>query len=109
MRVGRLTCTDRLALRRRDTVTVVPQRMLKRPAGTLEAPVRDSEVAQTVAQVIADVRADGDAAVRRYSSTFDGWEPDSFRLGPAQIEAVVSSLPTTVLDDIRFVQRQVRD
>ena len=90
-------------------MTVVPQRMLKRPADAVETPVRDSEVAQTVAQVIADVRADGDAAVRRCSATFDGWAPDSFRLGPAQIEAVVSSLPTTVLDDIRFVQRQVSE
>lgn len=71
------------------------------------APVSDPQVVETVAQVIADVRADGDAAVRRYSEKFDRWTPDSFRLGAAQVEAVVKSMPTTVLDDIRFVQRQV--
>ncbi|WP_442481142.1 histidinol dehydrogenase [Streptomyces sanglieri] len=90
-------------------MTVDPQRMLKRPSSQAEAPIGDSEVAQTVAQVIADVRADGDEAVRRYSAAFDSWQPDSFRLGAAQIEAVVASVPTTVLDDIRFVQKQVGD
>ncbi|GDY59880.1 hypothetical protein SVIO_105030 [Streptomyces violaceusniger] len=90
-------------------MTVDPQRMLKRPADPVETSIRDSEVARTVAQVIADVRADGDAAVRHYSATFDGWAPDSFRLGPAQIEEAVSAVPTSVLDDIRFVQKQVRD
>ncbi|WP_433259794.1 histidinol dehydrogenase (plasmid) [Streptosporangium sp. CA-135522] len=83
--------------------------MLKRPAGQAEAPIGDSQVAQTVAQVIADVRADGDEAVRRHSGTFDHWQPASFRLGPAQIAAIVAALPTTVLDDIRFVQKQVSD
>ncbi|NGO06907.1 histidinol dehydrogenase [Streptomyces sp. HC44] len=83
--------------------------MLKRPAGQADAPTGDSQVAQTVAQVIADVRAEGDEAVRRHSSTFDDWQPDSFRLSTAQIEAIVASLPGTVLEDIRFVQKQVSD
>ncbi|ATL81621.1 histidinol dehydrogenase [Streptomyces malaysiensis subsp. malaysiensis] len=46
--------------------------------------------------------------MRRWSQKFDGWSPESFRLGPDRIASVVSSVPGTVLDDLRFVQRQVR-
>ncbi|WHX22058.1 histidinol dehydrogenase [Streptomyces malaysiensis subsp. malaysiensis] len=66
------------------------------------------EIVDTVAEVIADVRQNGDTAVRRWSQKFDGWSPESFRLGPDRIASVVSSVPGTVLDDLRFVQRQVR-
>ncbi|NIY64065.1 histidinol dehydrogenase [Streptomyces malaysiensis] len=66
------------------------------------------EIVDIVAEVIADVRQNGDAAVRRWSQKFDGWSPESFRLGPDRIASVVSSVPGTVLDDLRFVQRQVR-
>jgi sulfopropanediol 3-dehydrogenase len=66
------------------------------------------EIVQVVADVIAGVRAGGDAAVRRYSAQFDGWSPESFRLSPDQIDAIVRSVPETILDDIRFAQDQVR-
>ncbi|PNG96105.1 histidinol dehydrogenase [Streptomyces malaysiensis] len=66
------------------------------------------EIVDIVAEVIADVRQNGDTAVRRWSQKFDGWSPESFRLGPDRIASVVSSVPGTVLDDLRFVQRQVR-
>lgn len=72
------------------------------------APGADPRVAETVARVIADVRAHGDEAVRRYSREFDSWAPASFRLGPDEIAAIVAAVPETVLDDLRFVQRQVR-
>jgi sulfopropanediol 3-dehydrogenase len=91
-------------------MTTVPNVLLKGPHGALDtdsAPVSDPQVVETVASVIAEVRAEGDAAVRRYSEQFDRWSPESFRLDAAQVAAVVKSLPTTVLDDIRFVQRQV--
>ncbi|WP_020132975.1 histidinol dehydrogenase [Streptomyces sp. 303MFCol5.2] len=66
------------------------------------------EIVETVADVIADVRQYGDAAVRRWSQKFDDWSPESFRMTPDQVAAVVSSVPETVLDDLRFVQKQVR-
>lgn len=37
-------------------------------------------VAEIVAGVIADVKQEGDVAVRRYSEKFDKWSPPSFRL-----------------------------
>jgi sulfopropanediol 3-dehydrogenase len=65
-------------------------------------------VRDTVAAIIEDVRARGDEAVREYSQRFDSWSPASFRLSPEEIERIVSEVPEQVLDDIRFVQQQVR-
>ncbi len=67
------------------------------------------QVVETVGRVLEDIRANGDDAVRRYSEQFDKWSPTSFRLGPDQIRSIVSSLPTTVIDDLTFVQKQVRN
>ncbi|SFC56540.1 sulfopropanediol 3-dehydrogenase [Nocardioides terrae] len=66
------------------------------------------DVAQRVAQIIADVRTRGDAAVREYSGVFDSWTPDSFRLDQDEVQRLVDSLPDQVIEDIDFVQSQVR-
>ncbi len=63
---------------------------------------------ERVRAIIEDVRTRGDAAVREYSERFDGWSPESFRLAPEEVERIVASVPAQVLDDIRFVQEQVR-
>lgn len=62
----------------------------------------------TVSGILADIRENGDDAVRRYSSTFDKWAPESFRLTEAEIERCLSRLPRQVLDDIAFAQEQIR-
>nr|BFE56078.1 histidinol dehydrogenase [Dactylosporangium thailandense] len=80
--------------------------ILKGPSGLAkQAP----DVAETVATVIADVRARGDEAVREYSERFDHWSPPSFRLAPEEIERIVAGVDAQVLDDIRTVQRNVGD
>jgi sulfopropanediol 3-dehydrogenase len=66
-------------------------------------------VRSIVADVIADVRENGDEAIRRYSEKFDGWSPENFQLGPEEIERIVAGLPDQVVEDIRFVQDQVRN
>ncbi|MCU1684034.1 MAG: histidinol dehydrogenase [Amycolatopsis sp.] len=83
-------------------------KIVKQPVASAASRTSRPETVDTVAEVIADVRANGDAALRRWSEKFDSWSPDSYRLGPDEIAAVVSSVPETVLDDLRFVQRQVR-
>ncbi|MEV6588726.1 histidinol dehydrogenase [Streptomyces acidicola] len=83
-------------------------RVLKQAQDASHTGGADPAVADTVAAVINDVRADGDDAVRRYSAQFDGWSPASFRLSEEQIAKIVSSVPDTVLDDLRFAQRQVQ-
>ncbi|HEY1704513.1 MAG TPA: histidinol dehydrogenase [Trebonia sp.] len=70
---------------------------------------RESAVRATVAGVLADIRERGDEAVREYSEKFDKWSPDDFRLSSQSIERIVASVPTQVTDDIRTVQRNVRD
>src|SRR6478735_894624 len=81
---------------------------LKEAVGTSDRNASDPAVVDTVAAVIADVRANGDDAVRRYSQRFDRWSPASFRLSEDQIRKIMASLPGTVLDDLRFAQAQVR-
>lgn len=66
-------------------------------------------VVDVVSRVLDDIRSHGDAAVAKYSEEFDRWAPPSFRLGEAQVADIVKSLPTTVVEDLRFVQRQVRN
>jgi sulfopropanediol 3-dehydrogenase len=65
-------------------------------------------VRQTVTGVIADIRQRGDAAVRAYSARFDNWSPEAFLLTPARVEDIVAGLPAQVIEDITFVQAQVR-
>lgn len=81
--------------------------VLKGSVETHRSPT-DSRVIDTVAGVIADVRATGDDAVRRYSEQFDRWSPESFRLSPDDVARTIKSVPETVLDDLRFAQRQIR-
>lgn len=84
--------------------------LLKAPAvqaGTAQK--SNPQVVETVTNVLEDIRTNGDAAVRKYSQQFDEWAPESFRLNHDQIAKVVSDLPTTVIDDLSFVQRQVRN
>jgi sulfopropanediol 3-dehydrogenase len=66
------------------------------------------EVARTVSGILADIRRNGDAAVRRYSETFDRWSPESFRLSKSDVADLIAGLPQQVIDDIVFVQDQVR-
>jgi len=87
---------------------LVPE-YVKRAAAPVSAAAGDPAVAAVVGEVIADVRERGDAAVRHYSEKFDHWSPPEFRLSAAEIERIVASADPGVLDDIRTVQRNVRD
>ncbi|MDT0307986.1 histidinol dehydrogenase [Streptomyces sp. DSM 44917] len=81
---------------------------LKHPSGKAAEHAGRQEVESTVRAVIEDVRREGDRAVRRCSERFDRWSPENFRLSRERIEEIVAGVPAQVLDDIRFVQRQVR-
>ena len=82
-------------------------RVLKR-GRTEEAKVEAStEVRATVEGILADVASRGDDAVRHFSRTFDGWEPESFRLTADEIESCVAAVPEQTVDDIRFAQEQI--
>ncbi len=67
-----------------------------------------SDVAERVSAIIDDIRGNGDAAVRKYSEQFDKWSPDAFRLDDARVAEIMATLDQQVIDDIVFVQEQVR-
>ena len=86
---------------------VTPSTLFKSPA-VAATRAGAADVKSTVEGVIADIRERGDAAVREYSEKFDQWSPDSFRLSPERIAEIVATVPQQVIDDITFVQAQVR-
>jgi sulfopropanediol 3-dehydrogenase len=68
----------------------------------------DSKVQETVAEILADVKARGDVAVRELSEKFDRWSPTCFRLSKNEIDEIVASLPEETIGDIQFAQSQIR-
>ena len=83
-------------------------RVLK--AGADAGAVRDADdsVRRTVEGILKQVEADGDAAVRALSAQFDRWEPERFRLSPAEIDAAIARVSKRDIKDIAFAQAQVR-
>ena len=69
----------------------------------------DTKVRQTVEGILIDIEARGDDAVREYSRKFDSWDPASFTLSQADIEAAVKKLSAREVEDIRFAQKQIRN
>ena len=84
-------------------------RFLKEGISAEAADELDARVRATVEQILADIDARGDAAVRELSDKFDAYAPPSFRLTDAEIEACVGRVPEQTLGDIRFAQDQVRN
>lgn len=68
----------------------------------------DAQVRNTVEGIIADIAGRGDQAVREFSQRFDDWDPASFRLSQADIDACIATLSPQVIRDIEFAQEQIR-
>src|SRR5262249_12343125 len=82
---------------------------LKKGLPPVESAAANAKVQQTVAQIIADVRQRGDAAVRELSEHFDGWSPPNFRLSRSEIDSLVASVPRETIEDIQFAKAQIRN
>ncbi|GAB7347184.1 hypothetical protein MBLNU459_g3295t1 [Dothideomycetes sp. NU459] len=84
-------------------------RYLKNAEGVVKSAAQPSiNVAEIVSGVIADIRANGDEAVRRYSEKFDKWSPKSFKLSQQDIDEIISRVPEQTIKDIKQVQDNVR-
>lgn len=83
--------------------------LIKKGITYAESGEADAQVRTTVEQMLTDVRAGGDAAVRALSERLDKWSPASFRLSQGEIDAIIASLPQQVIDDITFAQTQIRN
>jgi sulfopropanediol 3-dehydrogenase len=84
-------------------------RHLKRGIDASAVKEADAKVRETVEQILADIEARGDKAVRELSEKFDKWSPKSFRLCEQEIERAVGKVAKRDLEDIRFAQAQVRN
>jgi sulfopropanediol 3-dehydrogenase len=76
-------------------------------AGAIKA--ADAKVRETVENILADIDARKDEAVKDLSKKFDNWSPKDFRLSPQDIERAIAQVPKRDLEDIKFAQAQVRN
>ncbi len=68
----------------------------------------DTEIQNTVSNIIDQIDAEGDDALRRLSAKFDKWDRPNYRLSESEIAQIVDSVPESVKDDIKFAQKQIR-
>lgn len=68
----------------------------------------DAKVRASVEEILGDIEARGDAAVRELSEKFDGYTPDAFRLSDAQVDELMAQVSPRDMADIKFAQEQVR-
>ncbi|RLJ86580.1 histidinol dehydrogenase [Planococcus citreus] len=83
-------------------------KVLKAGKSEEEVSANDSKVSQIVSEALKDVETRGDAAVRELSEKFDKWAPESFRLSDAEINEIVSKVPDSVIEDIKFAQKNIK-
>jgi sulfopropanediol 3-dehydrogenase len=81
---------------------------LKRGKPQAERAEDDAKVRASVEQILADIEARGDAAIRDLSAKFDNYSPPAFRLTPSEIEAAMNRVSARDMEDIRFAQTQIR-
>jgi sulfopropanediol 3-dehydrogenase len=84
-------------------------RYLKRGMEASAVKAADAKVRETVEDILAQVEARRDQAVRELSQKFDSWSPPSFKLTAPEIERALSQVSRRDLDDIKFAQAQVRN
>ena len=74
---------------------------LPRPDVASDGPVA------AVRAILADVRTEGDAALRRYTHQFDGVDLDSFRVGADDIAAALGRIPADVRDALEVAAGRI--
>lgn len=68
-----------------------------------------ARITQEAADIIAAVRADGDAALHRFCSTFDGVDPAGFRVPQERIDAALDEIDPSLLAALEKASAQIRD
>lgn len=79
---------------------------LKKAAKTPETETAAAQ--KVVTEMLADIQARGEVAVREYSEKLDKWSGDII-MTPAAIEAAIKDVPASVRRDIDFAAKQVYD
>ena len=84
-------------------------RYIKKRSETNNASEDKSSIEETVRSILSDIRERGDAALKHYSEHFDNWSPENFRLTHQEIDAAISKLNKTEIEDIKFAQNQIKN
>ena len=84
-------------------------RHLKRGIDASAIKAADAKVREMVEQILADIDARKDAAVRELSQKFDNWSPASFKLTPPRSSARSGRCESAISTIIKFAQAQVRN
>jgi histidinol dehydrogenase len=96
----------RTLLRRQPLSEVeVPAAVRERTRQVLGA---DLSPAEAVARILRDVRAEGDAAVLRYSEAFDGVAYPSLTVSPEEMKASYEQVEADLAPALRFAAERIR-
>ena len=68
----------------------------------------DLSAEQVVSRIIADVRSNGDAALRHYTREIDGVDLDSLEVTQAEIADALATVPSEVIEALRFAAGRIR-
>ncbi|MGE7910728.1 histidinol dehydrogenase [Lysinibacillus xylanilyticus] len=68
----------------------------------------NEEQLKVVRQVLSDVRAQGDAAIRFYTEKWDGFAPDHLRVTKEEIEESVNLIDQRLYDDLTEAAQNIR-
>ena len=79
-------------------------------AALYRRPAYPPEAEKSAAEIIADIRKNGDKAVAKYAEKFDGvkLKPAEFRVTDAEIDAAAKKLPAADKRAIRLALKQIR-
>jgi histidinol dehydrogenase len=66
----------------------------------------DTEIQNTVSNIIDQIDSEGDDALRRLSTKFDKWDRQDYRLTQAEIERILNAVPESVKSDINSLKNR---
>lgn len=82
------------------------QKYLKKRAAKEKKSMQETQ--DIVANIIEDIRSNGDEAVKKYSMKFDKWAPDTFRISEEQIDQMAKTVSPIEKQTIHFMEDSVR-
>jgi sulfopropanediol 3-dehydrogenase len=83
-------------------------KVIKAGVASTEKRKIDPEIQRTVIDIIDQIAAGGDEALRQISEKFDKWDRKNYRLTESEIEKILESVPKSTVNDIKFAQKQIR-
>jgi histidinol dehydrogenase len=87
--------------------TTVPEAIWARTREAVGSDV--ATVEQAVRKILSDVRQEGDAAVLRYCTAFDGVSYDTLLVDPDEVKAAYRKVEPAVVDALRFAAERIFD